>query len=362
MEQPNHQRTHPLKDTSAKVVRFSPAQCILHDARHIDDVPLPLRRSSIEQTLREIPDGVLREPALFKREPIHLALSTARIIITAEERVRTRLHSALRVALATVFLGISGLISLGANVTTAFAKKVSPEKNASQADHLMGAAAHLKGAAMPEHSNITRLGRSNTPPKGIKHHHGLKFYRHSARLHHGMKSLVELAPFKVGPATRHDSKNAGFHGIASWYGREFNNRRTASGVRFNTHAMMAAHRTLPFGTKVRVTNLHNHKSCVVEITDRGPYAYNRVIDLSYAAAEQLDMTEAGTAEVELQVLGAGPDYQDIASGTETIAFSKDALSVSNDISVLGKIPGFPDRSFASMLNVTEAEAMDQSGR
>jgi rare lipoprotein A (peptidoglycan hydrolase) len=355
MEQPNHQRIHPLKDTSAKVVRFSPAQHIAHDVRHIDNVLLSLRRSSLEQTLREIPDGVLRESAPFKREPLHLALNTARIIISAEEKVRTRLHSALRVALATVFFGISGLISLGANVTTAFAKKVSPEKNASQA-------AHLKGASMPEHSNTTRIGRPSAPPKGVKHHHGLKFYRHSAWLHHGMKSLVELAPFKVEQATRRGSKHAGFHGIASWYGREFNNRRTASGVRFNMHAMMAAHRTLPFGTKVRVTNLHNHKSCVVEITDRGPYAYNRVIDLSYAAAEQLDMMEAGTAEVELQVLGAGTDYQDIASGSETIASSMDALSVSNGISVLSKIPGFPDRSFASMLNIAEAEAIDQSGR
>ncbi len=92
-------------------------------------------------------------------------------------------------------------------------------------------------------------------------------------------------------------------GIASWYGHEFNRRRTASGVRFNTHEMMAAHRTLPFGTKVLVTNLENHKSCVVEITDRGPYERGRIIDLSYAAAEKIGMAQSGVAPVQLEVLG-----------------------------------------------------------
>jgi rare lipoprotein A len=73
--------------------------------------------------------------------------------------------------------------------------------------------------------------------------------------------------------------------------------------------MMAAHRTLPFGTKVRVTNLKNNKCSVVEITDRGPYAHNRLIDLSHAAASALDFASAGVANVRVEVLDnlGGPD-------------------------------------------------------
>ena len=88
-------------------------------------------------------------------------------------------------------------------------------------------------------------------------------------------------------------------GIASWYGKEQQGTITASGERFDMHALTAAHRTLRFGTRVLVENLRNHKSVVVRITDRGPYARGRVIDLSYAAAKQLDMIDAGVVPVRL---------------------------------------------------------------
>jgi rare lipoprotein A (peptidoglycan hydrolase) len=187
-------------------------------------------------------------------------VSTAHVIITAEERLRQRVRAALRVAVATVFLGISGLISLGANVTMAFAKKVSSE---------------------------TKTGQTHKVKKAKSHHKA--YYLH----HRGSVSNQ-------------------MRGVASWYGNQFNHRRTASGVRFNTQAMMAAHRTLPFGTKVRVTNLSNHRSCVVEITDRGPYAHGRIIDLSYAAAHQLGMAKAGTANVSLEVVSGYDILPDIA--------------------------------------------------
>ena len=91
-------------------------------------------------------------------------------------------------------------------------------------------------------------------------------------------------------------------GNASYYGTRFHGRRTANGERFNMNAMTAAHKSLPFGTKVRVTNRRNGKSVVVRINDRGPYAHGRVIDLSKAAASRIGMVASGTAPVKIDVM------------------------------------------------------------
>ena len=91
-----------------------------------------------------------------------------------------------------------------------------------------------------------------------------------------------------------------YRGYASFYNEP---QMTASGERFDRHKLTAAHRTLPFGTLVRVTNTRNGKSVIVRINDRGPYSGKRIIDLSEAAARQLDMIDAGVAPVELEVLG-----------------------------------------------------------
>lgn len=91
-------------------------------------------------------------------------------------------------------------------------------------------------------------------------------------------------------------------GMASWYGSKFNGQETASGERFDMYAMTAAQPKLPFGTKVRVENLTNHKSVVVRINDRGYLPHKRVLDLSYGAARKLAMTERGLAEVKITVL------------------------------------------------------------
>jgi rare lipoprotein A len=95
-----------------------------------------------------------------------------------------------------------------------------------------------------------------------------------------------------------------FHqiGRASWYGRAFHGRKTASGERFNMKALTAAHRTLPLGSYVRVSVPNTSKSVVVKINDRGPYARGRVIDLSYAAAKVLGLQHAGTARVDIEGL------------------------------------------------------------
>jgi rare lipoprotein A len=91
-------------------------------------------------------------------------------------------------------------------------------------------------------------------------------------------------------------------GIASWYGEEFHGRPTSNGEIYNMHDLTAAHRTLPFGTVVEITNLLNGRTVTVRINDRGPFVGNRIIDLSYAAARMLDMVGPGTIPIRLEVV------------------------------------------------------------
>jgi len=96
------------------------------------------------------------------------------------------------------------------------------------------------------------------------------------------------------------------HGVASWYGGVFNGRKTANGEVYDMNAMTACHPSLPFGSIVRVVNVHNHRSVMVRITDRGDLVEeDRIIDLSYGAAQKLGMTWNGLAHVDLQVLSLG---------------------------------------------------------
>ncbi|HZB88253.1 MAG TPA: septal ring lytic transglycosylase RlpA family protein [Terracidiphilus sp.] len=95
------------------------------------------------------------------------------------------------------------------------------------------------------------------------------------------------------------------HGMASWYGGVFNGRKTASGETYNMYAMTACHPTLPFGTKIRVENRENHKAVVVRVTDRGLLYDGRVLDLSYAAAQKLDMVKPGVAPVNIRIVALG---------------------------------------------------------
>lgn len=92
-------------------------------------------------------------------------------------------------------------------------------------------------------------------------------------------------------------------GIASWYGKKFHGRKTSNGETYDMYAMTAAHKTLPLGIYVKVTNKRNGLSTVVRVNDRGPFIAGRVIDLSYAAATKLDVVGAGTAPVHVEALG-----------------------------------------------------------
>jgi rare lipoprotein A (peptidoglycan hydrolase) len=163
-------------------------------------------------------------------------------VITAEEIIRRRIFTIVRIGLATIFFWLSALISMGATALAQTVTKDQPAKSKSSQRH--------------------------------RHHY--KSFKHST------------------------DPNESMTGTASWYGHGFHNRKTASGKRFDQNAMMAAHRTLPFGTMVKVTNMRNNKSCIVEITDRGPFVKNRIIDVSRGAAQELGF--AGLAQVSLEVI------------------------------------------------------------
>lgn len=92
------------------------------------------------------------------------------------------------------------------------------------------------------------------------------------------------------------------YGVASYYSDEFHGKKTASGEIFNKWTFTCAHRTLPFGTKVKVVNLKNGKSVIVRVNDRGPFVKGRIIDLSFAAAKKIDMIKDGVVRVKIMVV------------------------------------------------------------
>lgn len=115
---------------------------------------------------------------------------------------------------------------------------------------------------------------------------------------------IEGLPEPSAPDTRVGIVTSTLTGMASWYGPGFHGRRSASGEVFNQNDLTAAHRTLPFGTRVRVTNTSTGQSVVVRINDRGPFGHGRVIDLSAAAASTIGLRASGVARVQLDVMSA----------------------------------------------------------
>ncbi|MFO7713324.1 septal ring lytic transglycosylase RlpA family protein [Desulfosarcina sp.] len=129
-----------------------------------------------------------------------------------------------------------------------------------------------------------------------------------------------------------DAKDFSQQGIASWYGQKFHGRKTSSGEIYDMYAMTAAHKTLPLGTWVQVRGLDNGKQVVVRINDRGPFVHGRIIDLSYTAAQQMDMVGAGTARVEVVALGerrqttTGPTFVPVDYYSGAFTFQVGAFS------------------------------------
>jgi rare lipoprotein A len=120
----------------------------------------------------------------------------------------------------------------------------------------------------------------------------------------GIFFFMTLAVTGLVPSAREVAPDAapGNVGIASYYAHAFHGRRTASGEIFDMGAMTAAHRTLPFGTRVRVTSLESGRSVEVRINDRGPFRPERIVDLSYAAAGELGLIRSGLDRVRLEIL------------------------------------------------------------
>jgi len=126
----------------------------------------------------------------------------------------------------------------------------------------------------------------------------------------GCASAPRAQPF-AGPSV---TQSGPMVGVASYYGKQYHGRKTASGERFNMHELTAAHRTLPFGTNLRVTNLANDRSVVVRVNDRGPFKRDRILDVSLEAARQLQMIAAGTARVRIEALNGAETRRTDATG------------------------------------------------
>ncbi|PSO63454.1 MAG: septal ring lytic transglycosylase RlpA family lipoprotein [Cyanobacteria bacterium QH_9_48_43] len=108
----------------------------------------------------------------------------------------------------------------------------------------------------------------------------------------------------IAPSSTGETRPSQTSGVASWYGPDFDGKKTASGEQFNPQELTAAHPSLPFGTEVEVTNLDNGRSVTVRINDRGAFGDTRVIDLSKAAAKNIGIVDSGVAPVRLDVLGS----------------------------------------------------------
>ena len=173
--------------------------------------------------------------AVILRQAQDTIRTLPKAVITAQDRLRRKGRALVRVILATAFLWLTTLFSLGVQLTASVSQAKENGKK------------RIKG------------------------------------------QLRKVSDSKI-------------KGVASWYGKKFHGRKTASGVRYDQNAMMAAHKTLPFGTILRVTNLTNNRSCYVEVTDRGPYIKGRELDVSRAAAVELGFKDAGITNISMEIV------------------------------------------------------------
>lgn len=135
-------------------------------------------------------------------------------------------------------------------------------------------------------------------------------------------------------------------GTASWYGEDFHGKPTASGEIYNMYGCSAAHKTLPLGTRVRVTNLDNGRRIVVPINDRGPFVGNRIIDMSYGAARRLGMVKEGLAKVCIEVIQP-PDIKGINVSRYTLQLGaytqrQNAVAMADRLTNIGYTPNVED--------------------
>lgn len=155
------------------------------------------------------------------------------------------------------------------------------------------------------------------------------------------------------------SDNGSFtqEGIASWYGTEFEGKPTASGELFNSSLFTAAHPTLPFGTVLKITSKHNNKSVIVRVNDRGPFVSARILDISKAAAQQLDMIKTGTAPVLVESLPAAAQTETIqnSEAPQTAAVPHEVPAVQNAGAPAQPVSAFPAQPWHAPVRTAPAQ-------
>ncbi|MDO4699679.1 MAG: septal ring lytic transglycosylase RlpA family protein [Moraxella sp.] len=189
-------------------------------------------------------------------------------------------------ALASVLFGVS--CQLGAHATES-----TPTGSGTDIDKVINELTH-------QHSNSSSLIKSARQPASLALNSALvsqpKVNITDSKDTHVLGQLTAVASNTVSKFKQ--------NGIASWYGRQFHGRKTASGETFDMNGLTAAHRTLPMNCYIRVTNKDNGKSVVVKVNDRGPFHGNRVLDLSYGAAKAIGITQKGTGNVSIERISA----------------------------------------------------------
>ena len=163
-------------------------------------------------------------------------------------------------------------------------------------------------------------------------------------------TISKLRPYEIDGVWYYPLPSAAGYreeGLASWYGPEFHNKPTANGERFNMYAMTAAHRTLPLGTLVRVTNLRNHRVVIVRINDRGPFIKGRIIDLSYGAAKALGFTREGLVPVRIEAIGFSSRTPPYKTSVRSAKAGEESRVVGSAFTI--QIGAFKDKERASEL-------------
>jgi rare lipoprotein A len=153
---------------------------------------------------------------------------------------------------------------------------------------LMSCSSSMRFSSKVIHSSGNSVGMSGSHANTLKYQSSMRFSNESTTNNIGSDSVT--------------SNSIILRGIASYYGNEFQGRMTSNGEIYNRENFTAAHRSIPFGTLLLVKNLRNNLSVVVRVNDRGPFKSERILDLSYAAAEELDMLRDGVTEVKITVI------------------------------------------------------------
>lgn len=228
---------------------------------------------------------------------------------TAKAKTKAKLGSALRIAVASLLLTFASLFSLG-DTGVAFAKKAA-KKTVQKTRSIKAKAKSIRPIAM----KAIRAGAAKVKKVG-----GGEF-----KLLNGYKAMAAANPALAA------KWNSAKEGMASWYGGFFHGRKTAMGTTYNMNEMTAAHRTLPLGTVIKVTNLENNQDVVVTVTDRGPYVGvgERILDLSKAAAQAVGYFDKGVGHIKYEILNSpegvttGAAFTDVQGASENLAHGEE---------------------------------------